>query len=217
MAAAVVSGAMSLWSSLGGNPSSNNTAPSTSPIAFAAVILPALPSFSEAKSYMPAILAVSQAAVNQIPACAALFGTPSTRAGALNPATALSALYSRIGVFLPPANFIGGKPVSSAFVWSWLVGGNEAVTYDHLLYIGPSGVAIGPRVDINISSWNEQGENGAVSYNSMAESLLHEMGHVYGALVQQGSGGSQIVDDTNNPMASDDNRNLIYQTCFPAH
>jgi hypothetical protein len=215
VAAPVISAAMSLWASLGGNLSGNGTAPSTQ-TAYASVLLPSLPSLAEAKSYMPTILGVAQGAVNQIPACADLFGTASSRVGGFNPANVLTLLYSNIGTVFVTASLVGGKPVRSAFFPSWFVLGAEGQEYLGV-YIGTGGIATGPKVDINIDSWNEQGRNGSIDYNSLAETLLHEMGHVYADLVPQGSGGSQILDDTRNPQISGDNQQLIYRTCFPVH
>jgi hypothetical protein len=213
-AAAVISRAMTLWSSAGGNPSGSAAAPSTLSTAAAAWVLPSLPSVTEAKSYMPGVLANAQRVVNQIPACAALFGTVISRAAGFNPAAVLNALYANIGTVFAPATIVGGKPVSSSFVWSWFSKGREGAEVTSY-YIGTSGFATGPRVYINVTNWNIEGENGPVDLNAMSAVLLHEMGHVYNDLISQGSGGSQIVHDDTSGTLSQENDQLIYRACFP--
>jgi hypothetical protein len=84
------------------------------------------------------------------------------------------------------------------------------------LYIGTAGIATGPHVYINMTSWNMDGENGAVDLKAMTALVLHEIGHVYNDLIPQGSGGSQIIqNDGNNVQIGANNDQLIYRLCYP--
>jgi hypothetical protein len=191
-------------------PSGNGTAPSTLPTVAGAVVLPSLPSFTQGKGYMSAVLAEATNRLrntnrlNPSPDCAQLFGTDGTQvAGFPDPSTVLAAIYSNVGPTFPGiANRVGGKRVSSTFVWA-PVRHPVAFTLDTFLYISTSGIEIGPRVFINLSVWNGQGRDpspgidGFIGIEDMAATLLHEMGHVYTAI--PGSGGSKITPhDLNN-------------------
>jgi hypothetical protein len=210
IASAIVNTAMGLWSVAGGNPSANRTAASLVP---SATIVSLIPNLQQAKSYMPTVLANAINSVQRYPACAENFGTTDTRKGAFNPVNVLHALYDQIGGPLPRATFLGGKPVSSRFVYAFYIGNDPAATQPNVLYIGTSGIALGPMVLINISDWNALGGSG-VNLKAMTEELLHEMGHVYAHLKPQGSGGSKIVTPDSADDLSSDNTQLIFRTCF---
>ena len=211
LAAATISWAMGLWATAGGNPSANGSAASLRPSGTVASLKAP---FVEATGYMPGVLANAIRVVQNIPACADLFGTPASRASGFGPATVLAALYGDIGTLFPTANMVGGKPVSSSWAYSWYLRGDEA-DESTSLYIGFFRLATGPHVNINISSWNTEGRSGAINLPPMTAALLHEMGHVYNALAPQGSGGSRIREDNGNLTISSDNDQLIYRTCFP--
>jgi hypothetical protein len=183
------------------------------PIAFAAVVPPpTLTQINQAKGYMPMVLTEAKRVLNTFQACKMLFGNDGSRAGDYNPPTVLDALYANIGTLFPTVNMVGGKPVSSSFVWSWSEDANEA-TAGNTWYIGGLlGFRFGPKVWLNISNWNAEGTAG--NLKPMVATLLHEMGHVY-YLLLPGSGGSTIVQDRGNPVESAENDQRVYRACYP--
>jgi len=214
IAATVVPVSMSLWTTAGGNASGNHAAASLMP---SAVIVSLLPSWDEARSYMPGVLANAIRVVQQLPACAEVFGTADSRTNGFDPVAVLTALYRNIEtpyMLFQPASIVGGKPVSSAFAYGWALNGNEGVEFTGL-YIGTSGFATGPRVWINVDNWIAEGRNSGMSLIPMTEVILHEMGHVYNDLRTQGSGGSQIIQNDAGNGLSSENTQLIYRKCFP--
>ena len=164
---------------------------------------------------MTTVLAIAKRVVQQIPACAEVFGTASSRANGFDPATVLSALYHNIETpytLFPLVSMVGGKPVSSAFAYGWTLDGNEGVEFNGF-YVGTSGFMLGPRVWLNVGNWILEGR--ASTFNAMTEVILHEMGHVYNELQPQGSGGSQIIQYDKGNGKSSENTQLIFRKCFP--
>jgi hypothetical protein len=217
--AASISWSMALWSTFGGNPSANFAAASLVPTG---IIQSLVKPFNDAVSYMPNALTNAKNAV-QIQACANIFGTPTSRLNGFDPANVLTALYSHIGSLMVQEGRltkIGGTLVSSRFVYSWYVafpgtliigaGGST----DTALYIPPVGFGFGPRVNINIDDWNQEGRNGNI--RSMALTLLHEMGHVYNSLRSVGSGGApQILEPDGLNGNGHKNDVVILNNCLP--
>jgi hypothetical protein len=171
--------------------------------------------FKEAVGYRPQVLDNAIRVAQNIQACREIFGTDSSRLNGFDPASVLAALYGYIGT--SNVTTVGGKLVSSKFMYNYVLAGNEAVTTTgwYIATIGSRFFATGPLVLLNFELWNLYGRTGAATLIARTETLLHEMGHVYNQLIPQGSGGSQIIDPDNFGGRSEDNRQMIYQKCFP--
>jgi hypothetical protein len=146
-----------------------------------------------------------------------LFGNASSRANGFSPSDILNAIYGNLGTVFARASKVGGKPVSSSFVWGWVISGAEGA---EIQVLHPGYGAIGPHVFLNISDWNDLGEHIGVDLAAMTALLLHEMGHVYEDLAPQGSGGTQIANDSrsahnNHLEISMDNDQLVFKKCYP--
>lgn len=149
------------------------------------------------------------------PACASLFGTTATRAGAWNPQNVLTTLYS------PNGGNIAGTNVSVGFLVSTVTLGIDASVWPTLGGMGP-GAVLNLTVLINSSTWNATQNSGignsGADFN--AATLLHELGHLYAMTAGDGSGGSSIRSDwydplTNGPSSpSYQNQQTILKTCF---
>ena len=187
------------------------------------------PTSSAGMTYFSGIQAQNQQAQNSItgqdlslamnalknPACASLFGTAATRAGAWNPQNVLATLYSANG------GNIAGTNVSVGFLVSTATLGIDASVWSTLGGMGP-GAVLNLTVLINSSTWNATQSSGignsGADFN--AATLLHELGHLFAIAAGDGSGGSSIQSDcvdalTNGPNSpSYQNQQAILKTCF---
>lgn len=92
------------------------------------------------------------------------------------------------------------------------MGGTISITSDPWAYTNPDGfkvVGTQATIKINPSQWNGD------STGSQAQTLIHELGHVFNML--KGAGGSDFVDDVNpdgSPNAAGQAKNAkIVQDC----
>jgi hypothetical protein len=142
-------------------------------------------------------------ALQNNPQCDQLFGTPFTRATFWNPIQVISQVYSQSGGIVNQAS------VGTGF--SSLLGliNAAATTIPNFSLNGGATVIIGSGSG---SLWNQAGAAGDTLFQ--AETLLHELGHVYDFL--PGSGGSQIQPDgffSNGDSAT--NQMIVEKNCFP--
>ena len=152
---------------------------------------------------MPAALARAVSALENNPQCDQLFGTATTRANGFNPIQVISTVFSQGG------GLVNGAPVGAAFlpVVSSILG-NVAITAPN---VSPGGGASVFIAGGSSSLWNLAGAINNTLFQ--AETLLHELGHVYSFIV--GSGGSQIAYDGFSTVTSEANQALVEQKCFP--
>jgi hypothetical protein len=215
--APVLSVAQTLWAIVGGNPSGNGTAPSTSPTLLSAMVIPNLPGVLEGQRYMPGVITEAQRVLNLYQDCAEVFGNAQSRKGAFNPSVVLSAVFGnidpRITEPLAVPNKVAGRPVGSVFIWPSILPA-DGLTFPSL-YVSTDGIATGPRVAISLTAWNSQGENPNPGLYNMAVFLLHEMGHVYNLLKPQGSGGSKITQGDLLETAYNTNTARVVAACYP--
>jgi hypothetical protein len=170
--------------------------------------------FDEARSYMGKAVQRALQALRENEKCRDLFGTATSRSNGFDPAAILQQVYAEPSGLFPTARIIGGAAVSSGFVYDFVLGGATAQV--NLLNVavgvvnGAPYIGTGVRVDIGVSSWNEDGRAGR--FNFQAALLLHELGHLY-ANQFAGSGGSQIVDDAGSTAASEANFFKVFNSC----
>jgi hypothetical protein len=106
-----------------GQPAATYTAPpSTDPGFSAALVVPWLSDFIEAKTYMPAALENAVNAVNQHQSCLELFGNAESRTKGFHPAAVLVALYQNVGTPFGQLSLVGGRPCHRALYGVGLLG-----------------------------------------------------------------------------------------------
>jgi RHS repeat-associated protein len=148
---------------------------------------------------MSAAVNMAVQALKDSPQCEALYGTGATRAGGWNPITVLQSVFS------PGGGEFGGAGFANLSAY-----GPTAVTTPALF--GDPPTAVGGFVLINstlsapgTTAWN----NGDTTFN--AETLLHELGHIYDWV--PASGGSKIHLDPFG-IGSSDNDITVIKNCF---
>ena len=144
--------------------------------------------------------------------CKNLFGPEASRDNGFDPSRVLGTVIT--------GGKIAGQNVSTSWDSSlnirFLLNTNIASTEPvygitgSFPFVGQTGV----QVDIDTARFNALSDGTQQGIENAANILLHELGHVYNFLADQGSGGSRIVQDNTTSGASLDNTLRVAINCF---